>query len=120
MQVQGRDMTSLWSDDDAAAAAARYAPRGVGEDLALSTYSARLLGRDTALVMHGGGNTSVKTRAKDLFGDELDLICVKGSGWDLAVIEPPGYPAVRLQPLRRLRGSTRCRTRTWSTSSART
>jgi rhamnose utilization protein RhaD (predicted bifunctional aldolase and dehydrogenase)/NAD(P)-dependent dehydrogenase (short-subunit alcohol dehydrogenase family) len=53
--------------------------------------------------MHGGGNTSVKTRLPDLFGEAVDVLCVKGSGRDLAVIEPDGHPAVRRQPLDRLR-----------------
>jgi rhamnose utilization protein RhaD (predicted bifunctional aldolase and dehydrogenase) len=96
-------MKSLWNDADADAAVARYAEAGVGEDLALRTYSARLLGGDPRLVLHGGGNTSVKTTAHDLFGEPLDVLCVKGSGWDLATIEPPGHPAVRLAPLLRLR-----------------
>jgi rhamnose utilization protein RhaD (predicted bifunctional aldolase and dehydrogenase)/NAD(P)-dependent dehydrogenase (short-subunit alcohol dehydrogenase family) len=96
-------VTSLWSDQDAAATVTAYAGRGVGEDLALRTYTARLLGRDPALVMHGGGNTSVKTRATTVLGEEIDVLCVKGSGWDLATIEPAGHPAVRLEPLRRLR-----------------
>ena len=100
-------MKSLWDDADAAAAVARYAAQGVGEDLALRTYSARLLGADPSLVLHGGGNTSVKTTATDLFGDTIEVLCVKGSGWDLATIEPPGHPAVRLQPLRRLRALER-------------
>ena len=96
-------MQSLWSDDDAQAAVEHYATQGVNEDLALRTYSARLLGRDPALVMHGGGNTSVKTTARDLFGEEVEVLCVKGSGWDLATIEPPGHPAVERAPLDRLR-----------------
>jgi len=94
---------SLWNDDDARAAVKRYAKEGVGEDLALRTYSARLLGRDPRLVLHGGGNTSVKTTMRDLFGDEVEVLCVKGSGWDLSSIEPAGHPAVRLAPLLRLR-----------------
>jgi rhamnose utilization protein RhaD (predicted bifunctional aldolase and dehydrogenase)/NAD(P)-dependent dehydrogenase (short-subunit alcohol dehydrogenase family) len=97
-------MESLWNDDAARAAVDRYAAAGVSEDLALRTYSARLLGADPRLVLHGGGNTSVKTTATDLFGETLDVLCVKGSGWDLATIEPPGHPAVRLAPLLRLRG----------------
>jgi len=96
-------MKSLWNEADARAAVARYAPSGVGEDLALRTYSARLLGADPTLVLHGGGNTSVKTTARDLFGEEIVVLCVKGSGWDLATIEPAGHPAVRLAPLLRLR-----------------
>jgi rhamnose utilization protein RhaD (predicted bifunctional aldolase and dehydrogenase)/NAD(P)-dependent dehydrogenase (short-subunit alcohol dehydrogenase family) len=96
-------MDSLWSDDDARACVEHYAALGISEDLALRTYSARLLGRVPRLVMHGGGNTSVKTRLPDLFGDSVDVLCVKGSGRDLAVIEPEGHPAVRRQPLDRLR-----------------
>lgn len=100
-------MKSLWSEADAAHAISCYGAQGVSQDLALRTYSARLLGAEPELVLHGGGNTSVKTVARDLFGDELDVLCVKGSGWDLATIEPAGHPAVRLEPLRRLRGLER-------------
>ncbi|MEA5472845.1 class II aldolase/adducin family protein, partial [Synechococcus sp. CCY9201] len=92
-----------WSDADAAAAVARYGAEGVSEDLALRTYSARLLGADPELVLHGGGNTSVKTRCTGLLGESIPVLCVKGSGWDLATIEPPGHPAVRLEPLQALR-----------------
>jgi rhamnose utilization protein RhaD (predicted bifunctional aldolase and dehydrogenase)/NAD(P)-dependent dehydrogenase (short-subunit alcohol dehydrogenase family) len=100
-------MKSLWDKDAAAAAVVRYGTMGVGEDLALRTYSARLLGADPSLVLHGGGNTSVKTTARDVFGDAVEVLCVKGSGWDLATIEPAGHPAVRLAPLRRLRALAR-------------
>jgi rhamnulose-1-phosphate aldolase/alcohol dehydrogenase len=96
-------MQSRWSDTDAKDFVARYAAKGVNEDLALRTYTTRLLGSDPKLVLHGGGNTSVKTRARDLLGDEVEVICVKGSGWDMGNIEPAGLPAVRLAPLRRLR-----------------
>lgn len=96
-------MESLWRDRDAADYIARYGERGIGEDLALRVYTTRLLGGDPRLVLHGGGNTSVKTRMKDLLGDEHEVLCVKGSGWDMAVIEPEGLPAVRLAPLQRLR-----------------
>jgi rhamnose utilization protein RhaD (predicted bifunctional aldolase and dehydrogenase)/NAD(P)-dependent dehydrogenase (short-subunit alcohol dehydrogenase family) len=100
-------MRSLWDEAGAAEAVARYGAAGVSEDLALRTYSARLLGADPALVLHGGGNTSVKTTAQDVFGQELEVLCVKGSGWDLASIEPAGHPAVRLAPLLSLRGLAR-------------
>jgi len=96
-------MKSLWDEAEARAAVERYGALGVGEDLALRTYSARLLGADPSLVLHGGGNTSVKGAARDLFGEEMAVLYVKGSGWDLATIEPPGHPAVRLAPLLRLR-----------------
>jgi rhamnose utilization protein RhaD (predicted bifunctional aldolase and dehydrogenase)/NAD(P)-dependent dehydrogenase (short-subunit alcohol dehydrogenase family) len=96
-------MQSRWSDADAARAVATYAERGIGEDVALRTYSARLLGADGRLVLHGGGNTSVKTTMRDVYDEDVRVLCVKGSGWDLATIEPAGHPAVRLDPLLRLR-----------------
>jgi rhamnose utilization protein RhaD (predicted bifunctional aldolase and dehydrogenase)/NAD(P)-dependent dehydrogenase (short-subunit alcohol dehydrogenase family) len=96
-------MRSLWSDTDAERMVARYAAQGVGRDLALRVYTSRLLGSDPKLVLHGGGNTSVKTTLPDLFGDAVEALCVKGSGWDMAAIEPAGLPALRLAPLRRLR-----------------
>jgi rhamnose utilization protein RhaD (predicted bifunctional aldolase and dehydrogenase)/NAD(P)-dependent dehydrogenase (short-subunit alcohol dehydrogenase family) len=92
-----------WSDAEAAAAVAHYGAQGVSEPLALRTYSARLLGADPDLVLHGGGNTSVKTSVTGLLGETIPVLCVKGSGWDLGTIEPPGHPAVRLEPLRALR-----------------
>ncbi|WP_216922280.1 bifunctional aldolase/short-chain dehydrogenase [Synechococcus sp. CCAP 1479/9] len=98
MAVQHR-----WSDAAAREAIARYGDQGVGEDLALRTYSARLLGADPELVLHGGGNTSVKTTVHGLLGEPIRVLCVKGSGWDLGTIEPPGHPAVRLEPLQALR-----------------
>jgi rhamnose utilization protein RhaD (predicted bifunctional aldolase and dehydrogenase)/NAD(P)-dependent dehydrogenase (short-subunit alcohol dehydrogenase family) len=96
-------MKSLWSDADARSAIRRYARAGVGKDLALRVYTTRLLGGDPRLVLHGGGNTSVKTRMSEITGDEIDVLCVKGSGWDMGDIEPPGLPAVRLAAIRRLR-----------------
>src|SRR5271169_2769637 len=96
-------MRSLWSDADAEMSIARYRAQGIGDDLACRTYSARLLGANRWLVMHGGGNTSVKTEMADLFGNPTKVLCVKGSGWDLATIEPAGHPAVRLAPLHEAR-----------------
>src|SRR5438445_8296867 len=96
-------MRSLWSDNDAAAMVAHYGETGVGRDLALRVYTSRLLGGDPRLVLHGGGNTSVKTVLPDLVGEPVEVLCVKGSGWDMADIEPPGLPAVRLAPIRKLR-----------------
>src|SRR5687768_3975150 len=93
-------MPSPYSDADAAPFLAGYGPEW-GEDLALRLYTSRLLGRDPALVLHGGGNTSVKTTARDLTGDDVEVLYVKGSGRDLAGIEPRGFPACRLAPLRR-------------------
>jgi len=94
-------MQSAWIDRDADAAVGRY--ENLGRDLALRVYTTRLLGQDPRLVLHGGGNTSVKTRLADLNGEDVDVLCVKGSGWDMGAIEPPGLPAVRLAPLLKLR-----------------
>ena len=96
-------MKSSWSDKDAQDFIAKYAPKGVNADLAVRTYTTRLLGSDPRMVLHGGGNTSVKTTVKDQLGEYVDVICIKGSGWDMGVIEPAGLPAVRLEPLRKLR-----------------
>ena len=99
-------MKSGWVDSEAQAAIDRYAAQGIGRDLAARVYTTRLLGRDPKLVLHGGGNTSVKTIVPDLLGEEVAVLCVKGSGADMAVIEPAGLPAVRLDRLRKLRART--------------
>src|SRR2546429_1291 len=96
-------MRSLWSDTDAERMVERYAQQGVGRDVALRVYTSRLLGGEPKLVLHGGGNTSVKTVVRDLLDEEVEVLCVKGSGWDMAAIEPAGLPAVRLAPLLKLR-----------------
>src|SRR3984885_14853504 len=95
-------MKSLWSDLEARSYVTHYSAKGIAPDLALRVYTTRLLGGDPALVLHGGGNTSVKTTAKDILGESVEVICVKGSGWDMGDIEPAGLPAVKLEPLRRL------------------
>ncbi|MEE8397242.1 MAG: bifunctional aldolase/short-chain dehydrogenase [bacterium] len=100
-------MENRWNDDEARAAVTLYGARGVGEELALRVYTSRLIGGDPALVLHGGGNTSVKGTGRDATGDEMEVLYVKGSGWDLATIEPEGFPAVRLEPIRALRGVER-------------
>jgi rhamnose utilization protein RhaD (predicted bifunctional aldolase and dehydrogenase)/NAD(P)-dependent dehydrogenase (short-subunit alcohol dehydrogenase family) len=87
-------MLSLWSD----AAAAEFAD----DDLAMRVYTSRLLGSSDDLVMHGGGNTSVKAMTTDFFGNALEVLYVKGSGWDLKTIEKPGFPAIRLKETRML------------------
>ena len=94
-------MQSRWSDQEARRFVERYASSG--EDVALRVYTSRLIGSEPALVMHGGGNTSVKSVHRDLFGDSIEAIYVKGSGWNLDSIEPPGLPGLDLEYLRRLR-----------------
>jgi rhamnose utilization protein RhaD (predicted bifunctional aldolase and dehydrogenase)/NAD(P)-dependent dehydrogenase (short-subunit alcohol dehydrogenase family) len=98
-------MRSAWSDADARAAVAHYTARDPAcpEALALRVYTSRLIGSDPALVLHGGGNTSVKSDVPDDLGRMTRVAFIKGSGWDLANIEPPGFPAVRLAELQALR-----------------
>lgn len=95
-------MRNRWKADEAETLVRRLRRRGVSEALALRVYSTRLLGGDPALVLHGGGNTSVKL-PPDPSGPDPEILHVKGSGWDMATIEPEGLPAVELAPLRALR-----------------
>jgi len=88
-----------WSKKIAKEYIKKYKKLGFSSDLALRVYSTRLLGRNKELVLHGGGNTSVKSTIKDLDGRKYKVLCVKGSGWDMADIEPAGLPAVKLEPL---------------------
>jgi rhamnose utilization protein RhaD (predicted bifunctional aldolase and dehydrogenase)/NAD(P)-dependent dehydrogenase (short-subunit alcohol dehydrogenase family) len=87
-------MHSLWNDREAAA---------LGDDLlAQRVYTSQLLGREPSLVLHGGGNTSVKARVRNILGDEEDILYIKGSGWDLATISAAGFAPTRLRTLQRL------------------
>ncbi len=87
-------MQSLWNDQEAAT---------FGTDLlGQRVYTSRLLGRNPALVLHGGGNTSVKVTEQDFFGDPVNLCYVKGSGWDLATIERAGFSPVRMEALMKM------------------
>ncbi len=84
-------MKSSWNDTEAKALNNNL--------LKLRVYTSRLLGKEQDLVLHGGGNTSVKTREKNLFGEEEEILYVKGSGWDLATIEEAGFAGVKLKTL---------------------
>ncbi|BFM39171.1 bifunctional aldolase/short-chain dehydrogenase [Synechocystis sp. LKSZ1] len=86
-------MQSLWNDQEAA----RY-----DSDLGQRVYTSRLLGRDPSLVLHGGGNTSVKIQETNLVGETEEILYVKGSGWDLATIEAAGFAPVRMSHLLKL------------------
>ena len=88
-------MKNRWNRSDAAA---------FPGELGLRVYSSRLLGGNPALVLHGGGNTSVKTLEENVFGETEAILRVKGSGWDLATIEEPGFSPCRLDHLRKLAG----------------
>ncbi|HHI94917.1 MAG TPA: bifunctional aldolase/short-chain dehydrogenase [Gammaproteobacteria bacterium] len=87
-------MQSLWNEETAVSFAEN--------PLEMRVYSSRLLGREPSLVLHGGGNTSVKAEVADLFGDDKPILYVKGSGWDLATIEAPGFAPVCLETLKRM------------------
>ncbi len=99
-------MKSRWSDSEAAKAISDWCSRygdACNEDVAVRTYTSRLIGSESSLVLHGGGNTSVKTTLPDDFGAPCSVLCVKRSGWDLASLEPSGLPAIRLESIGRLR-----------------
>ena len=93
-------MQNRWSDAHAKELSDRY---GEWAFVALRTYSSRLIGSEPSLVLHGGGNTSVKGMALNVFGDRVPAVLVKASGHDLATIEPEGHPPLDLEYLRRLR-----------------
>ena len=98
-------MENKWNDSDAKAAIEKYSD--VAEDIALRVYTSRLIGADPSLVLHGGGNTSVKSRTRNKVNEEVDVLYVKGSGWDLDTLEPPGLPGVLLDHLQKLRSLDR-------------
>lgn len=70
--------------------------------LQLRVYTSRLLGQNSDLVLHGGGNTSVKNQQTNLFGEAEDILYVKGSGCDLATIDEDGFTPLLLKTLRKL------------------
>ncbi len=76
---------------------------GVHPDLAMRVYTSRLIGAEEELVLHGGGNTSVKATVRNILGDEVETLFIKGSGWDLATIEAAGFPGLDLAWLKKLR-----------------
>jgi rhamnose utilization protein RhaD (predicted bifunctional aldolase and dehydrogenase)/NAD(P)-dependent dehydrogenase (short-subunit alcohol dehydrogenase family) len=90
--MHGR-MKNLWDPAEAAKCSS---------DLELRVYTSRLLGRDDTLVLHGGGNTSVKVRETNVAGEEEEILYVKGSGWDLETIEAAGFAPVRMAHLLKL------------------
>ena len=89
-------MKSLWSDTSV--------DKILDNPLQLRVYSSRLLGQNPDLVLHGGGNTSVKITEKDLFGNDEEILYVKGSGWDLGNIEAEGFAPVKLNVLQHMAG----------------
>src|SRR3954470_22605663 len=86
-------MKNLWDPAEAAKCKS---------DLELRVYTSRLLGHDATLVLHGGGNTSVKVRERNAVGEAEEILYVKGSGWDLETIEVNGFTPVRMAHLLKL------------------
>ena len=93
-------MKNNWSNSEANKYIRKYKNLGHSKDMALRVYTTRLLGRNSELVLHGGGNTSVKTSIKDIDGKKYDVLCVKGSGWDMSNLTEEGMPTVLLDPLK--------------------
>ncbi len=95
-------MRNRFREDEAAAFVARHTD--VHPDLALRAYTSRLIGAEKDLVLHGGGNTSVKIAVPMLWdpAETEDVLFIKGSGRDLDAITPDGFTGLRLAPLRRL------------------
>src|ERR1700724_4179515 len=97
-------MKSGWVDRDAEAIVAEGAKSGIDRDLALRIYTTRLLGRAPKLVLHGGGNTSLKEVMRDRLAADVEVLRVKATGADMAMIDLAGLPAVRLAPVRKMLG----------------
>jgi len=96
-------VVNKWNDEEARSFVDASGKDPADHELALRVYSSRIIGQDSNLVLHGGGNTSCKLKRRDIFGNEMDVLHVKGSGWDLGAIEGAGMPGVRMAPLLELR-----------------
>ena len=92
-------MKNNWNNNEAKNFVKLYKQKNISKDLALRVYTTQLLGKNSELVLHGGGNTSLKKTEKNIFGEKIDVIHVKCSGWDMGTIDYPGLPAVELEPL---------------------
>lgn len=92
-------MKNNWNKIEAKKYIKEYAKKNIGEDLALRIYTTHLLGKNKKLVLHGGGNTSVKSESKDIFQNKQQVIYVKGSGWDMSNLNELGLPGLYLNPL---------------------
>jgi rhamnose utilization protein RhaD (predicted bifunctional aldolase and dehydrogenase)/NAD(P)-dependent dehydrogenase (short-subunit alcohol dehydrogenase family) len=95
-------MKNRWSDNKAAQFIKKFR-KVCGQDLAARLYSASLIGAEDSLVLHGGGNSSVKTAYTDLFGKKIDAIYVKASGYSMASVDPHAYTGLDLSYLKSLR-----------------
>ena len=92
-------MKNLWNKKIANEYIKKYGKKKISKDLALRIYTTHLLGAEKKLVLHGGGNTSLKETQKDIFNKTTDVMHVKGSGWDMSNLTEEGMPTVLLDPL---------------------
>lgn len=94
-------MENLFKEEEAIVFTEKFA--AFPKELAMRVYTSRLIGNNNNLVLHGGGNTSVKTKLKNIIGDEKDVLFIKGSGKDLSTIGPEGFVGLNLDQLLMLR-----------------
>ena len=94
-------MKNCWSETDAEQHIAEFSEKW-GADLALRTYTTRLLGKEPGLVLHGGGNTSMKGTHRNVFGQQTPALFMKASGFNLGTIAPEGFTPLDLEHLRRV------------------
>ncbi len=92
-------MKNLWNKKIANDYIKKYKKKKISKDLALRIYTTHLLGSEKKLVLHGGGNTSLKETQKDIFNKITNVMHVKGSGWDMSNLTEEGMPTVFLDPL---------------------
>ena len=92
-------MKNLWNNKIAQQYVSQYKKKNISKDLALRIYTTHLLGKNPKLVLHGGGNSSVKSLGKNLYKKNVDLMYVKGSGWDMSNLNELGMPGLELKPL---------------------
>jgi len=96
-------MQNLWNDADLLCSVnGQCSADDIPAELAELVYASRLLGRESSLVMHGGGNTSVKSELHDIIGNRVNVIFIKGSGVDLAALGAHDFTPVRIEPLQKL------------------
>mgnify|MGYP001331662559 FL=1 len=96
-------MKNDWNNKIAKEYVRHYSKRKVNKELAERIYTTHLLGKNSDLVLHGGGNTSVKSVSKNFKGKNIDVIYVKGSGWDMSNLSEKGMPGIELEPLKESR-----------------
>ena len=92
-------MKNLWNFKTSRDYIVNFKKFSVNQDLALRIYTTHLIGVEKKLVLHGGGNTSVKYFYTDIFNRKNRAIFVKGSGWSMSNLNHQGMPGLKLEPL---------------------